>query len=227
MTARQEARLGARERAAGQWSYETQRAPKVGELLQTARERKGVDLVRAERETKIRARHLAALESGDFADLPAQVYAKGFLRNYSTYLGLDAEEMLARWRREIDQPTKAEMPRIKPPPQPITAPSRGFKLTGGLFVALVLAAIVFVFVGYVGLQLVRFTQNPEIALNGPSIRQLQPGAERARAQRHGHAQRARDRHRRGRAAADHDGQLAWRLDPRSARSARAATTSPS
>jgi cytoskeletal protein RodZ len=178
MTARQEARLGARERAAGQWSYETQRAPKVGELLQTARERKGVDLVRAERETKIRARHLAALESGDFADLPAQVYAKGFLRNYSTYLGLDPEEMLARWRREIDQPAKADTPRLKPPPQPITAPSRGFKLTGGLFVALVLAAIVVVFVGYVGLQLVRFTQNPEIALNGPSIRQLQPGAER-------------------------------------------------
>jgi hypothetical protein len=146
--------------------------------LLKAREQKGVDLVRAERETKIRARHLAALESGDFADLPAQVYAKGFLRNYSTYLGLDAEEMLARWRREIDQPSKAEVPRIKPPPQPITAPSRGFKLTGGLFVALVLAAIVSVFVGYVLLQLVRFTQDPDIALNGPSIRQLQPGAER-------------------------------------------------
>ena len=133
---------------------------------------------RAERETKIRARHLAALESGDVAELPALVYAKGFLRNYSTYLGLDAEEMLARWRREIDQPTSAETPRLKPPPQPITAPDRGLKLTTGLIVALVLATIVFVFVGYIGLQLVRFTQNPEISLNGPSIRQLQPGAER-------------------------------------------------
>jgi hypothetical protein len=67
---------------------------------------------------------------------------------------------------------------MKPPPQPITAPSRGLKLTGGLIVALVLATIVFAFVGYVGLQLVRFTQNPDISLNGPSIRQLQPGAER-------------------------------------------------
>ena len=43
--------------------------------------------------------------------------------------------------------------------------------------ALVLAAIVFAFVGYVGLQLVRFTQNPEITLSGPAIRQLQPGEE--------------------------------------------------
>ena len=178
MTARQEARVGAREQAAGQWSYETQRAPKVGELLQTARERKGVDLVRAERETKIRARHLAALESGDLADLPAPVYAKGFLRNYSTYLGLDAEEMLARWRRETDQPAKRSCLVSSRRRSPSRRPAAAFKLTGGLFVALVLAAIVFVFVGYVGLQLVRFTQNPEIALNGPSIRQLAPGAER-------------------------------------------------
>jgi hypothetical protein len=177
MTARQEARVGTRATSGDKWSYETQRAPNVGELLQTARERKGIDLARAERETKIRARHLIALESGDVADLPALVYAKGFLRNYSTYLGLDADEMLARWRKEIDQPRSADTPSVKPPPQPITAPSRGFKLTSGLIVALVLAAIVFAFVGYVGLQLVRFTQNPEISLSGPAIRQLQPGAQ--------------------------------------------------
>jgi len=178
MTARQEARVGSQAAGENTWSYETQRAPHVGEILLTARERKGVDLARAERETKIRARHLMALESGDLADLPAQVYAKGFLRNYSTYLGLDADEMLARWRKEIDQPRAAEAPSVKPPPQPITAPSRGFKLTSGLVVALLLATVVFAFVGYVGLQLVRFTQNPEVTLNGPSVRTLQPGADR-------------------------------------------------
>jgi cytoskeletal protein RodZ len=178
MTARQAARVRTRGTDAASWSYETQRAPHVGEILQTARERKGVDLARAERETKIRARHLASLESGDLSALPAQVYAKGFLRNYATYLGLDAEEVLARWRREVDQPTSSDPPRVKPPPQPITAPGRGIKFTSGLFVAVVLATIVFLFVGYIGLQLVRFTQNPALELNGPSIRQLQPGAER-------------------------------------------------
>lgn len=178
MTARQETRAGSRATTGASWSYETQRAPNVGEILQTARERKGVDLVRAERETKIRARHLVALESGDVADLPALVYAKGFLRNYSTYLGLDAEEVLARWRKEVDQPRSADTVKVKPPPQPISAPSRGLQLTGGLIVALVLAAIVVGFVGYVGLQLIRFTQNPEVTLTGPSVRQLQPGATR-------------------------------------------------
>ena len=47
MTARQEARVGSRATDGARWSYETQRAPHVGEILQTARERKGVDLTRA------------------------------------------------------------------------------------------------------------------------------------------------------------------------------------
>ena len=65
-----------------------------------ARERKGVDLYRAERETKIRARYLGALERGDYRELPGAVYTKGFLRNYALYLGLDPDEVLSQWRRE-------------------------------------------------------------------------------------------------------------------------------
>src|SRR5450756_1948578 len=70
------------------------------ERLLTARERKGVDLFRAERDTKIRARYLAALERGDYRELPGAVYTKGFLRNYALYLGLDPDDVLEQWRRE-------------------------------------------------------------------------------------------------------------------------------
>ncbi|CAN5850502.1 hypothetical protein BH23CHL8_BH23CHL8_10370 [soil metagenome] len=175
MTARQELRVGSAAAQRDSWSIETQRAPLVGEILQTARERKGVDLIRAERETKIRARHLMALESGDLDDMPAPVYAKGFLRNYSRYLELDPDEMLSRWRREVDQPRSAEAVKMAPPPQPITAPRHGLKLTSGLLVALALAVVVTGFLGYVGLQLVRFSQNPEVALRGPTVRWLAPG----------------------------------------------------
>ena len=75
-------------------------APSLSERLYAARKRKGVDLYRAERETKIRARYLGALERGDDADLPGGVYTKGFLRNYALYLGLDPDEALSQWRRE-------------------------------------------------------------------------------------------------------------------------------
>ena len=47
-----------------------QPAPTLPERLYDARERKGVDLYRAERDTKIRARYLAALERGDYRELP-------------------------------------------------------------------------------------------------------------------------------------------------------------
>src|SRR5689334_25275349 len=75
-------------------------APSLPERLLAARERKGVDLYRAERDTKIRARYLAALERGDWRELPGSVYTKGFLRNYALYLGLDPDEILLQWRAE-------------------------------------------------------------------------------------------------------------------------------
>src|SRR5436305_4680812 len=74
--------------------------PSLPDRLAAARERKGVDLTRAERDTKIRARYLSALERGDYRDLPGSVYTKGFLRNYAIYLGLDPEDILRQWRRE-------------------------------------------------------------------------------------------------------------------------------
>src|SRR5205809_4755692 len=76
------------------------KGPSLPERLEAARERKGVDLNRAERDTKIRARYLSALERGEYRELPGAVYTKGFLRNYAVYLGLDPEDVLTQWRRE-------------------------------------------------------------------------------------------------------------------------------
>ncbi len=102
MTARRELRHRKRRLGRGQAPIDATPAPPVGETLQLARERKGVDLYRAERDTKIRLRYLAALEDSDYDDLPAPVYTKGFLRNYAIYLGLDPDELLDRWRDEME-----------------------------------------------------------------------------------------------------------------------------
>ena len=73
---------------------------KLGEVLRTAREAKGVDLTRVERDTKIRERYLSALERGEYRELPGAVYTKGFLRNYGAYLGLDPEYLIDLYRLE-------------------------------------------------------------------------------------------------------------------------------
>jgi hypothetical protein len=69
------------------------------ERLKGAREARGVDLFRVERDTRIRIKYLSAMEEGDFSALPGDVYVRGFLRNYASYLGLDPDEAEAEWRR--------------------------------------------------------------------------------------------------------------------------------
>jgi transcriptional regulator with XRE-family HTH domain len=81
--------------------------PSISDKLRAAREAKGLDLYRAERDTKIRVRFLSALENGDYAELPGDVYARGFLRNYATYLGLDPDAAEVEWRLEQEQPVVA------------------------------------------------------------------------------------------------------------------------
>src|ERR1700694_3041606 len=90
-------------------------AASLPERLLAARERKGVDLYRAERDTKIRARYLGALERGDYRELPGSVYTKGFLRNYALYLGLDPDDILLQWHRERGDATTISEPVIVVP----------------------------------------------------------------------------------------------------------------
>ena len=40
--------------------------------------------------------YLIALESGNWEDLPNEVVARGFLRNYALFLGLDPDDLLAQ-----------------------------------------------------------------------------------------------------------------------------------
>jgi cytoskeletal protein RodZ len=141
-------------------------SPRLGELLLEARERKGVDLYRAERDTKIRVKYLAALERGDFKELPGQVYTKGFLRNYALYLGLDPEAVLEQWKAEAGATRPAEPVIIAP--RPLEAPRGGLTFTPGVFMAALLTLVIVAFAGYVGLQLMRFNQPPRLSITSPA-----------------------------------------------------------
>ncbi len=60
----------------------------IGSSLRQARERRGLQLADVQRETRIRARYLQALEEERFELLPGEAYVKGFLRSYADFLGL-------------------------------------------------------------------------------------------------------------------------------------------
>lgn len=66
----------------------------VGRILVEEREARGLSLDEAANATRIGRRFLLALETEDFSQFPAPAQARGFLRVYSRYLGLDPEELL-------------------------------------------------------------------------------------------------------------------------------------
>jgi cytoskeletal protein RodZ len=69
----------------------------IGVLLREAREARGMSLADVSEITKIRSKYLEAIERGEFAAIPGEVYLKGFIRNYADCVGLDGGQVVARY----------------------------------------------------------------------------------------------------------------------------------
>lgn len=69
-----------------------------------------------QQELHIRERYLEALEHDAFDQFPGDVYARGFLRSYARYLGLDAEALLERTPRPAE-PRESALPDSSEPPR--------------------------------------------------------------------------------------------------------------
>ena len=69
----------------------------VGEFFKQVRETKGLTIDEVASKTRIRTDFVKALEDGNFAKLPDQVFARGFVRSYARSLGLDEEDAIHRF----------------------------------------------------------------------------------------------------------------------------------
>jgi len=88
----------------------------LGETLRRARLSKNVTFEDAERVTRIRREYLEALEREDFNKLPAPVYARGFLRSYAGYLGLDPGELMPFFPiGHVEEPQLDPLPEVAEP----------------------------------------------------------------------------------------------------------------
>ncbi len=76
----------------------------LGQWLRQAREAKPCSLDDAERATRIRFKHLVALEADDYASFASEAQARGFLRNYALFLGLEVEQALLRYKAARRKP---------------------------------------------------------------------------------------------------------------------------
>ena len=72
----------------------------VGQQLSAAREQRGYSITDVEKGTSIRALYIQAIETGDYEVVPGEVYLKGFIRNYATFVGLDGSNMVELYKQE-------------------------------------------------------------------------------------------------------------------------------
>jgi hypothetical protein len=122
----------------------------IGTALRDARESLGKTVEEASRDTRIKAEYLHALESETFHALRGDVYVRGFLRSYSSYLGLDADRVVTDYTRSSGPDPSEPLPSPLPPP----VQHRGLRVlhrTGNWKLATGLAIVLLVVFGAVGL----------------------------------------------------------------------------
>lgn len=115
-----------------------------GELLRHARAYKGVSLREAERATKINRHHLAALEREEFEDLPPLIYARGLVKNYAQYLGLDPVAVLAQFEEVHGQRSGGF--RVVQAVKPLRVPSHWAPNFAIIAFMVIMAAVIFAWV---------------------------------------------------------------------------------
>lgn len=93
--------------------------PTVGEQLREAREARKLTIAQVVKVTRIRSYYLEAMEADDLSTMPSAVQARGFLRAYAEFLGLNPSELIGNARAEnITQTPSQPEPEKEHPPEP-------------------------------------------------------------------------------------------------------------
>jgi cytoskeletal protein RodZ len=123
--------------------------PEIGATLREARMRARIDITEVEEATKIRAKYLRALENEEWSLLPGSTFVKSFLREYATYLGLDARLLVEEYKLRYERPSEQELAPISPNlghrerrPGPRGVPPRWAVIVGLVLVLLVVLGLI-------------------------------------------------------------------------------------
>lgn len=81
----------------------------IGQRLKAEREEQRLTLEKVFEATRIRVQYLQALEADDLSVMPSPVQARGYLRNYAEFLGLDVDRILDEMREVSAQQSSGEV----------------------------------------------------------------------------------------------------------------------
>lgn len=137
----------------------------VGQILRETREAKIYTIEDVAAATKIRKEMLKALESDDYSKLPPPTFVQGFIKNYAHFLNLDAQKLLAVYRREFAQ--GRHQPYVM---DVFSKPlgSRKLQVTPARILGLLVSLIILSFFAYLWTQYRQFNGAPSLELNSPA-----------------------------------------------------------
>lgn len=127
------------------WASYTDMA--VGDILRRTREYYALSITDVEGALRIRSSHLLALEEGRVDRLPGRVYAIGFVRAYSEFLGLDGDKMVHLFKAQLIG--HKPRPELNFPAPASESKLPNFYVLGSSLAGLVLVIIIFVIMGTV------------------------------------------------------------------------------
>jgi len=87
---------------------------KIGERLREAREKKGLTIEQAQKQTHIHSTVIASLEEGRCDDILAPNYVKSFLREYSNFLSLNSKEFINVYVASHPESNNLNLNRMEP-----------------------------------------------------------------------------------------------------------------
>ncbi|MFH1509128.1 MAG: helix-turn-helix domain-containing protein [bacterium] len=135
----------------------------LGEFLAEARENMGLDLDEMADKVKIQEKYLYYLEIGDYEQLPADVYVKGFIRHYAKMLDLSSEKMLNLYRQE--KGIYDNMNKEQEPPKPMI--ENRVTITPKMFRYGIIIVGILIVIAYFWYQIAAFTSNPDLVITNP------------------------------------------------------------
>jgi cytoskeleton protein RodZ len=127
---------------------DTIEARPLGQVFAAERERQGLSRAEAAQRLHMSAWQIEALESGDYARLPQGTFLRGFVRNYSKLLALDADAMLDRL---AESAPRGRTPGIVVPSQNIRFDPLGARMSNSPYFKAGSLAIVLIAFGFAGL----------------------------------------------------------------------------
>lgn len=85
--------------------------PTLGQELKRLREERGINLHQIADATHIGVRFLQAIENDSYDILPGGIFNRAFVRKFAKYVGLDEEQALALYERQLEEMGGEESPR--------------------------------------------------------------------------------------------------------------------